>query len=400
MTASNTLKESFVLPCGVEVPNRICKSALSENLADVGGKPSQLLLNLYKKWGQGGAGIIISGNVMVDPTALGEKKNVVIEDEQHLDLLKKWADVTQQKGTQLWMQINHPGRQAPKKVNKEVVSPSDVQLPQKSFFDKPRVLTPEEIATIIERYGNTALIAKKAGFAGVQIHGAHGYLVSQFLSPHTNKRTDDWGGSFEKRAKFVLEVYKNMRVKIGADYPVGIKLNSADFQRGGFTEEESLQVIELLTVEGIDMIEISGGTYEKAAMMGLAQKESTQQREAYFADFIIKARAKTNAPLMLTGGFRTFEVMAEAIRNNELDFIGLGRPFALQPNLVNEFFEGKIDKLEVKPIKVGLKGIDKLRALDTIWHAMQLERIGKGKEPKLNMSGWAAFGKLLKTTMF
>ncbi|MFK7934512.1 MAG: NADH oxidase, partial [Saprospiraceae bacterium] len=240
MTATKTLSQPFTLPCGVTIPNRLVKSAMSENDADAGGKPSPRIIKLYETWGKGGAGILISGNVMMDSKALGEPKNVVVEDEKYLAELTEWATKTQQHGTHLWMQINHPGRQAPK-FNGETVSPSDVPLSKlKGMFPTPRPLSEQEILDLIEGFGNTAAIAKKAGFKGVQIHGAHGYLVSQFLSSLTNQRTDRWGGTLENRARFVLEIYQNMRVKVGANYPIGIKINSADFQRGAFTEEESL----------------------------------------------------------------------------------------------------------------------------------------------------------------
>jgi len=388
MTDIEILKQPFTLPCGVTVPNRIVKSAMSENNADADGKPSERIIRLYERWGSGGTGILISGNVMLDKKALGEKHNVVVEDEKYLGELTKWADKAQKQGSQLWMQINHPGRQTPKNLNKETVSPSAVQLSMKAVFGKPRPLTETEIWDIIERFGNTAVVAKKAGWAGVQIHGAHGYLVSQFLSSLTNVRTDQWGGKLEKRAKFVIEVYRNIRKKVGASFPVGIKINSADFQRGAFTEEESLQVIEWLSEEGIDMIEISGGTYEKSAMMGTAQKESTQQREAYFADFIVKARKRTQTPLLLTGGFRTRSVMAEAIKNNELDFVGLARPFAVNPQLANDFFEDKMDKITMKPIKMGIKFIDSKGFLDIFWYTEQMRLMGKGKEPNPNLGAW------------
>jgi len=390
------LQQAFTLPCGVEVPNRIVKSAMSENNADKDKGPSKSILQLYERWGRGGAGILMTGNVMIDRRALGEPHNVVVEDERHLTELAEWAERAQYNGSQLWMQINHPGRQAPN-INKEVVSPSDVQLPMmKKIFKKPRPLKEEEILDLIERFGNTAAIAQKAGFAGVQIHGAHGYLVSQFLSTRTNLRTDRWGGILENRARFVIEVYRNMRKKVGPDFPVGIKINSADFQRGAFTEEESLQVIDLLSAEGIDMIEVSGGTYERSAMMGLVKKESTQKREAYFADFIVKARSRTQVPLMLTGGFRTREVMAEAIENDELDFVGMARPFAINPDIALDFFEDRVQSIEAGNIKTGIKFIDRSGILDINWYAEQMRRMGRGKEPKPNLSPWWVLLKSLR----
>ena len=176
-----------------------------------------------------------------------DRHNVVVEDEKYLSDLTRWATACQKNGSHLWMQINHPGRQAPK-FNKEVVSASNVILPiMKGMFKEPRPLEEAEIWEIIEGFGRTALIAQKAGFKGVQIHGAHGYLVNQFLSTLTNLRTDKWGGSLENRARFALEIYRNIREKVGKKFPIGIKINSADFQRGAFTEEESLQVCLLYT---------------------------------------------------------------------------------------------------------------------------------------------------------
>jgi len=401
MNSAKTLQQSFTLPCGVTIPNRIVKSAMSENNADNGGKPSERILQLYKTWGEGGTGILISGNVMMDSKALNEPRNVVVEDEKHMAELKKWAEVSQKHGSHLWMQINHPGRQSPK-FNKDVVSASDVQLPMKSLFPKPRPMTEDEIWECIEGFGNCALIAKKAGWKGVQIHGAHGYLVSQFLSTLTNLRTDKWGGSLEKRARFALEIYRNMRKKVGPNFPIGIKINSADFQRGAFTEEESLEVIDMLSGEGMDMIEVSGGTYEKAAMMGAGKKvkESTQKREAYFADFIVKARARTKAPLLLTGGFRTLEIMEKAIENNELDFVGLARPFAVFPHLSKELFDGTRTEVHIPPVKTGLKFIDKMGFLDISYFSKQMKLMGKGKLPNPKLSVWSVFFNFIKETMF
>lgn len=392
MNTPEVLQQTFKLPCGVHIPNRIVKSAMSENDADKGGRPSKRIIKLYETWGKSGAGVLISGNVMVTSKALGEPHNVVIEDESYLEELKQWAEVAQKNGSHLWMQINHPGRQAPK-FNKEVVSPSDVELPILNMFKKPRPLSEKEIWEIIEGFGRTALVAKKAGWKGVQIHGAHGYLVSQFLSTRTNLRKDQWGGSIENRARFAIEIYKNIRSKVGSDFPIGIKINSADFQRGAFTEEESLQVIKMLAEQGMDLIEVSGGTYEKAAMMGRKQKKSTQQREAYFADFIVKARAITNAPLLLTGGFRTASVMAKSIENKELDFIGIARPFAVNPYLAKQILEGEIDTVRMGKVNTGIKFIDKMGFMDIAWHTANMKRMGLGKPPNPKLSPLKVFLK-------
>ena len=229
---------------------------------------------------------------------------------------------------------------------------------------------------------------------GAQIHGAHGYLVSQFLSPLTNLRTDKWGGSLENRARFVLEIYRNMRKKVGSDFPLGIKINSADFQRGAFTEEESMEVIQMLDQEGMDLIEVSGGTYERAAMVGTMQRESTKKREAYFLEFIKKVRDKITTPLMLTGGFRTLDVMATAIANDELDLIGLGRPFCVFPDVAQDMLYGRQKDCTVPSLMTGIDKIDGTGMLQTPWHQFQLVRMGKGLEPDPDMDLWMVYEKV------
>jgi 2,4-dienoyl-CoA reductase-like NADH-dependent reductase (Old Yellow Enzyme family) len=284
--------------------------------------------------------------------------------------------------------IKSPGRQAFKAINKEIMAPSAVPLKMggtSKMFKLAKPLSEEQIFDIIKRFGNSARIMKEAGFTGCQIHGAHGYLVSQFLSPISNTRTDQWGGSLKNRARFVLEVYREIRQQVGSDYPVGIKINSADFQRGGFTESESMEVIKFLSNEGIDLIEISGGTYEKPAMVKGNRKQSTIEREAYFLDYIEKARKITNKPLLLTGGFRTVKVMEDAIAGGELDMIGLGRPFCLYPNLAQDIFDGKEPFFETPLPTIGIKFLDKIGRVKLPWYELQIQRIGKGKNPKHNL---------------
>jgi len=389
------LQSTFQLPNGSVLQNRIAKSAMSENLANRNHSPSATLINAYQVWAKAKPGLLITGNVMIDSKAIGEPRNVVVEDEKHQLLLKEWANTAKKTGVHLWPQINHPGRQAFANINKEIVAPSAIAVKIKGvsfLFKKPRALTEKEIYDIIERYGNTAKILKKAGFTGVQIHGAHGYLVSQFLSPLTNIRTDDWGGSLENRTRFVIEVYKNIRSKVGADFPVGIKINSADFQRGGFTEEESMEVLRMLDAQGMDLLEISGGSYERPAMMGAVKMQSTLEREAYFMEYIKKARQITTKPLMLTGGFRTIAGMEKAIADGHVDIIGLGRPFALYPKLTQQIFEGELTAFETPMPKTGIKAIDKTGSVELPWYELQIKRIGEGKEPDAKINGLRAFG--------
>lgn len=400
MSVKSVLTHSLTLPNGVVVKNRLVKSAMSEALGDRSGAPTPELTRLYQAWADGGVGLCVTGNVMTDRRALGEPGNVVIEDERDLAALTEWAKAATANGTQAWVQLNHPGKQAPKGLNKETVAPSAVpfRADMKAFFATPRALTDAEVRQLVQRYAAAAKVVKKAGFTGVQIHGAHGYLVSQFLSPHHNTRTDDWGGSPEKRRHFVLEVYAAMRKAVGAKFPIGIKLNSADFQRGGFTEEESLDTILALADAGIDLIEISGGTYEAPAMTGVKLgktpvKDSTRQREAYFLEFAEKARAAVKTPLVVTGGFRTAQGMAQAIESGAVDMVGLARILAIEPDVPQKLLAGKAAQHTVKPITTGIKAIDKMGILEISWYTGQLKRIGRGEAPKPNESGLWVFAK-------
>ncbi len=394
MKPEHILSQPFTLPNGAVLKNRLVKSAMSEALGTMDHRPTMCLEKLYGRWADGGIGLSITGNVMIDHKALGEPNNVVIQDESDLELLRSWAQAGSRENTQTWMQINHPGKQAPRGLNKETVSPSAVPFRKDlaRFFATPRELTPEEILDIIGRFGRTAKIAKAAGFSGVQIHGAHGYLVSQFLSPHHNQRTDDWGGDAKNRRRFMLEVFLEIRRQVGKEFPVGIKLNSADFQRGGFAEDESIEAMKALEDAGIDLVEISGGTYEVPMMTGAAApRESTIKREAYFMEFAEKARAALRVPLMVTGGFRTAPGMANAILSGAVDLVGLARPLAVEPDLPMRLLQGLPAKHTLKPISTGINAIDNSGYMEIFWYTRQLHRMGQGDDPKPNDPAFRAF---------
>lgn len=383
---SITLHDSLALPCGVKIPNRLAKAAMSEQLGDYYNSPTSELVRLYKRWAEGGLGLSITGNVMVDRWALGEPCNVVVEDERDLAKLSEWAVAGKSQGGKIIMQINHPGRQSPTFVSSQPVAPSAVGVNIGGMFAVPRALKDSEILEIIERFGKTAQIAVKAGFDGVQIHSAHGYLISQFLSPRANLREDDWGGTPEKRRRFLLEIVKTVRKAIGNQVILSVKLNSADFQKGGFSQEDSMAVVQELEKEKIDLLEISGGTYEASAMMGDGQKESTRKREAYFLEYAEMVRKQIKLPLMLTGGFRTAEAMKAALASGTVDLIGLARPLAVEPDLPARILASNANARPSKPHHVGIKMFDGF--VELIWHTQQLHRMGAGKNPDPNRSAW------------
>lgn len=389
---SVVLSTPLTLKNGVVIKNRLFKSAMSEALGTFDNRMTKQLVRLYDEWAKGGCGLLVSGNVMVDKNHLGEPGNLALEDERDMPLLKEWAKAGTQDNTQFWIQLNHPGKQTMRSLNKDPVAPSAIPFrPElQRFFATPRALSEAEILDIIERFGRSARIAKDAGFTGVQIHAAHGYLVNQFLSPHHNQRTDQWGGSAENRRRFVLEIYKSIRAQVGEGFPIGIKLNSADFQRGGFTEEESLGVIKALGAAGIDLIEISGGTYEAPAMTSkkYVARQSTQIREAYFLEFSEKARQVTDVHLVVTGGFRTVGGMNEALASGALDMVGLARLLAIEPDAPKRFLAGQESLHQVKPITTGVKAVDRMALMEIMWYGRQLRRIGNGKAPKPKESGF------------
>ncbi|MBT3584566.1 MAG: NADH:flavin oxidoreductase/NADH oxidase family protein [Halobacteriovoraceae bacterium] len=378
------LNDSLPLPCGAVLKNRIGKSAMSENMADKSNFAGGKFSTLYHTWAAGGAGLLISGNIMIDSKALGEPHNVILEKgHEGRDQLKAWAASCSQQGAALWGQLNHPGKQSPKFLSPVPFAPSakGFPAPMDKMFNVPKAMTEEEIQKTISDFAYAASVLKECGFSGVQIHGAHGYLVSQFLSPVHNQRQDRYGGSLENRMRFALEVYHAIREAVGASFPVGIKLNSADFQKGGFSQEDSMLVVKELGDAGIDLIEISGGTYEAPKMMG-ARRDSTVKREAYFLDYCQQVRELTSTPLMLTGGFRTPTGMTEALSSGACDLIGLARSIALEPDFPRRILAGEDCKSLVHPLTSGSKLLDKLVPLEIIWYTEQIHRLGRGKVPK------------------
>ena len=375
----------------VVAPNRFLKSAMSEVLATQGEHlPIEGHLRVYRRWAMGGTGILVTGNVMIDRTALGEPGNVVLEDEQHLDRFVSWAKAVHEVSpdTQFWMQINHPGKQSPRFLTPHPVAPSAVPLGKEleKAFMTPRELAADEIADLIDRYATTARLAKKAGFDGVQIHGAHGYLVSQFLSPHHNRRTDKWGGSSENRRRFAIEVYRAIRNEVGAGFPVSIKMNSADFQKGGFEGEEAIDLVKALTSAGIDLIEISGGNYESPAMTGARQ--STSEREAYFLDFAAKARKVTDVPIAVTGGFRSVRAMEDALATGATDFVGIARALTLDPELPKHAAADPDYVCDVGRPSTGIRALDLMFMLAITYYETQIRRMAEGRDPKPGVSEW------------
>ena len=397
---NNPLAQTLRLPNGSVLRNRLAKASMSETLGTYDNHVTARLVELYRRWAASGIGLLLTGNVMIDRRALGEPGNVVIEDEVDLPMLRQWASAATGQGAAIWAQLNHPGKQSPKGLNVGNLAPSAVPFGKDlaALFETPREATVDDIHDIINRFGRSAAICKKAGFTGVQIHSAHGYLISQFLSPHHNLRNDEWGGTVEKRRCFLMAVYAEVRRQVGADFPVAIKINSADFQKGGFTEEESLATVQALVAAGIDLVEISGGTYETGVAQ--PQKASTLAREAYFLEFAEKVRAAVTVPLMVTGGFRSIDGMNTALRSGALDIVGVARLMAIDPDAPVSLLQGRDSNQRVRPITTGIKQIDSMGIMEVLWYNLQLRRIARGGNPRPNESGLLAFLKSLMRSVW
>ncbi len=419
--AAGTLTQPLKLPCGAIIPNRIAKAAMTEGLGDAQGRPTDGHVRLYGAWARGGAGLLLTGNVVIDRDHLERPGNVVIAGEPDAEMrarLTAWAKAGTAGGAQLWMQISHAGRQTQALTNPHPKAPSAVKLALPgNQFGEPVALSESEIVDLISRFALAARVARETGFTGVQIHAAHGYLISQFLSPRSNLRTDKWGGSLENRARFLLEAVAKTRAAVGPAFPVAVKLNSADFQKGGFAFDESLTVARWLETAGVDLIEVSGGSYEQPKMMDVAGLEaaeeqkvaaSTAAREAYFVDFAKAMRAALKIPVMVTGGFRSREALLHALDTGAADMVGLGRPMCVDTDAPRQLIDGAAGiarwekTLHMFPSWLSfLRGVNMLRAVEGFaiqyWFYAQLYRLGRGEPVDRNLGVFKAFREVETT---
>lgn len=381
----------LTLPNGAVLPNRLCKAAMEENLSIERQLPGEKLFTLYQRWAEGGVGLQISGNVMIVPDAMTGPGGVVLQDDSQLDLFKTWAEAGKAAGAHFWMQINHPGRQVYAAMGEQAVGPSDIPVSIPGFdklLAKPRALQSSEIDSLIQRFARTAQLAELAGFTGVQIHAAHGYLISQFLSPLVNNRTDQWGGSLKNRARFLLETLKAIKTTVSPNFCLSVKLNSADFQKGGFELEDAKWVAMELEKIGLDLLEMSGGNYESPAMTGTTDHTSTSKREAYFIEFAREISSVVSVPIMVTGGILSPEIARSALAEDEQGFgvkvLGLGRGLAFNPDLPNLWKAGQSSSVDLPEIKWSSKTLASLALMSV--SKTQLKRLASGKPPKISVS--------------
>ena len=374
---------------GKTAPNRFLKGAMTERLSSWDAKdlpkrgiPSENLINVYRRWGEGGIGHILTGNIMIEYDQLEAPGNPIIAHDapfsgERFDAFAKMAEVSKAHGSLFVGQVSHPGRQTEMRLQPKPVSASDIQLEGEVLgmrFAKPHAATAEEIQKIIYGFVHAAEYLHKAGYDGIQLHGAHGYLLAQFLSKTTNHRTDAYGGDLPGRAKLILDIARGIREKLPgkSGFILGIKINSVEFQESGFTTQEAKQLVELLEGAEFDFVELSGGTYQSLAFEH--KRESTKRREAFFLEFaeqIVPALEKTKT--YVTGGFKTVGAMVAALET--VDGIGLARPVCQEFHLCRDILEGKVTGAIDQKIDQTNFGITNVVA------GTQIRQVGRDEEP-------------------
>ncbi|KAB2812083.1 NADH:flavin oxidoreductase/NADH oxidase family protein [Pimelobacter simplex] len=393
MSSPSPLFAPLTLPNGAVLPNRLAKAAMEENMAAPGQLPGARLARLYERWSRGGAGLLVTGNVMVHAAALTGPAGVVLDEHTPLEPFRRWAEAAHRGGARVWMQVNHPGRQVQANMPGVAWAPSPVRVDigrnSKRLAD-PVAMTPEQIDATVARFATTARRAEEAGFDGVEVHAAHGYLLSQFLSPLTNRRTDDWGGSLENRARLLLDVVRATRAAVSPGFAVAVKLNSADFQRGGFDADDARAVIDLLAPLGVDLVELSGGSYESPAMTGNAADERTRAREAYFLTLAEELAATSPLPLMLTGGIVRRPV-AEEVLAGGIDLVGMGTALAVDPDLPARWRTeaGADAQVRLAPVRIKDKAVASTAGMARV--RFQLRRLGRGRRTRPGISPVVAY---------
>ena len=365
MRQRGILFEPLELPCGVTLKNRIAKSAMSDSLGDGTGHPTAEQIRLYQRWAAGGVAVSIIGEAQGTAGYAEKPGNLVLNQASALDRFRELAQRGGENGTKLWLQLGHAGAlaYAPTSAPK---GPSALDLPGLRCAE----LTIAEIDRLPSEFARTARLARQAGFGGVQIHAAHGFLLSQFLSPLFNKRNDEYGGAIANRMRLLLDTIEATRAAVGPDFPIAVKLNSSDQLVGGFDEEDALEVVAALDRSSADLIDISGGTY----FPGAKSASDGAGRGPYFIEFAKRARVVTSKPLMLTGGFKTRGQAEGAVASGAVDIVGLARALVLEPSLPDLW------KADQTPEPVFPRFADAPEGGITAWYTMRLTEIGADKE--------------------
>jgi 2,4-dienoyl-CoA reductase-like NADH-dependent reductase (Old Yellow Enzyme family) len=324
------------------VPNRFVRSATHAYLADDEGCVTDRLVELHRRLAEGEIGLIITGHAYVQPSGKASPRQIAVYEDRFIEGLARIPAAVHDFPTRVFLQIAHAGRQTkPKLCGCVPVSPSPVYDPVSKIM--PRELSVDEIRTLVADFAAAAVRAKRAGYDGVQLHAAHGYLLSSFLSPHTNRRKDEWGGPIENRARALLETLRGVKAACGLDFPVIVKLNSEDFLEGGLTVDDAVLVARMLGEAGIDGIEVSGGMAE-AGKGSIWPGLRSEEDEGYFVASAARVKQAVGVPVFGLGGIRTLSAAERMVTDGRVDLISMSRPFIRDPYLVKHFREGSVTR--------------------------------------------------------
>jgi 2,4-dienoyl-CoA reductase-like NADH-dependent reductase (Old Yellow Enzyme family) len=319
--------------------NRLVRSATWEGMCDKDGRPTEKLINYYRDLAKGGVGLIMTGYTFVRSEGKQMPGKMGIHTDDFADEMMAMTKAVHDEGGKICIQLVHAGGQTDSRnAGRQPLAPSAVQVEQ--FPEVPQELSKDDISEIVTAFGDAAKRAKSYDFDAVQLHGAHGYLINQFLSPHINKRTDEYGGSIENRCRFLMEVYRKVREAVGKDYPVMIKLTGTDFLDGGLSNKEAVFAAKQLSDEGVDAIEVSGGTPASGDQSPARTKINRQEKEAYNLEIAKNIKKAVNCPVMVVGGFRSYEIADKAINDDGMDYISMARPFIREPDLAIRWKRG------------------------------------------------------------
>lgn len=380
----SALTDPLTLPCGLTLANRLCRAAMTEGIAGPRNDPNERHERLYAANARGGAGLVLTGNMMVDRRSLERARNIVVDAVTDRDALRRLAAAAA--GAPTLVQLSHPGRQTSRLVNPHPVAPSDgPAVALAGMYARPRGLSTPEVEDVRDRFIDAGERVVAAGFPGVEVHGAHGYLVSTFLDPAHNRREDAYGGDLYGRARLLVEIVTGLRAVLPRGAAVAIKLDA----RAG-ADAELAQLAGMLEAAGADLLEISGGSYESPAMAGVDAdgRELVTEHESPFWNSAAAVSAATSVPVLLTGGFRTRAEVDLALGSGVCDMVGAGRPLAVRPDLAGRFVRGETDTLARPAPRLG--GPPALRGLmgaasGTGWHRIQLARTADGKPPLMRI---------------
>ena len=324
-----------------EIPNRFVRSSTQEYMANKDGSMNAKLIDLYKRLAEGEVGLILTGFAYVHSGGISSRNQVGVDGDDRIRGFLSLTRTVHHFDSKIMLQIVHGGRQIKPELCQDPVCPSEVYDP--SSGTKPRELTEPEIIMIKDAFVEAIRRAAEAEFDGVELHIAHGYLLEQFISPHTNRRKDDWGGNTKNRCRIITEIIEDARSIVGPEFPIMAKLNSEDGIKGGLTVEESISVAKLLVNTGLDALEISGGIAE-AGEFSCRTGIKSPREEAYFASAARKIKDAVDVPVILVGGIRSLGVMEKVINNGTADMISMSRPFICEPDLVTKFKNGLSEK--------------------------------------------------------